>query len=381
MISILVKTNMSDINDLITDYKTFQEYKENIIIGNFEYHGKSFVKADVYNNELNEELQKIWIKGPKIKVNKNCYKISSGNNHSKSPLYILLSNRNEEAISLNKFITDTEKFLFNALIKKLNRYVSYEMVLKKKAKKKKHRTNWANSLIMKSSISQFNKKLSPTMKLNMKYTESESECREFDFKIYNRRNKLMKLSAIKKGSYVIPLFELSEVFLNEISIGFNWNILALKTEPLFLYSSTNIFPLTQKEKDRNKSLKEKTECYHCLHCPNNRTHMCSGSGSSNNNASLMMPPPPPPMIDIKPKPRKRIDLSKIKEENKKKNNFAQNVGISLKDILNTKGRLRSVKKKDSDESDKLNSKPNEESDTKKINDVKDSLKDNDTSTN
>jgi hypothetical protein len=329
MIEPKVKTTRKDnqISKLMTDY--INDDLKGIINDEIQTHGYKYKKINIYNKKIQVPLQKIWIRIPKVKVFKPVF---TSNNKQKKSLQL--------TTILGPKIGKVKKFYF--FVKRLEKIV--KMLIKK--------INGCNkNLQVKSAIRSVDN-FDPVMNLRLPCKNTDSNCHEFLFHIYNHLNKRVNLDVINSGVYASAYIELSEVWLGENEFGFNWNVLQLKLYPNFDFNAC----LFIDEVIDDKSDDDTNECYHCLYCPNVhvRTHMCNQqifSAAEKNKIEhetqihinysqidKILPPPPPPHILSK-----RTQLPNHQFANKNNNQSSPMVfSPSVKDLLGVK--LRPINK-------------------------------------
>jgi hypothetical protein len=295
----------------LTNYKNCN-FDKIIITDPINYSNK-YSKINVYNNKLNEPLQKIWLQLPKVKTFKPVFINIKKFNVKSLPMVTILSPLLGDIKKYFLFIKKLETHILTLINKKLNKNLKLKSCLKKKLN--------------------FN----PTMTIQMPIKKIDDNCCEFLFHIYNFLNKRITPDLIETGTYISSFIELTEVWYSDTYVGFNWNILQMKLYPDFNFNQCLFFDETV---DEDKTIIE--ECYHCLYCPNQhvRTHMCLNNNSNeiNNNIhphsqhsshsshSSNLPPPPPPPPSPPP----------ILSKNNNSNNTEQNNSFSpsISDLLN-----------------------------------------------
>jgi hypothetical protein len=196
----------------------------------------------------------------------------------------------------------------------------------------------------------------PIMKLKLPCYKTSSNCYEFRFHIYNHLNKRVNIQTINSGLYIKAFIELSEVWINDIEIGFNWNVLQLKVYPEFNFNTCLFIDDKVEEHESDKV----NECYHCLYCPNQhvRTHYCTNNSIPYIQPPLSMTnsniaPPPPPIISNKSNNNNNVkpissfipsvkDLLsvKLKPINKNDKKETDSNSPTLNDIINVKKNLK-----------------------------------------
>lgn len=252
---------MSSISNLLTDYKN--DNLSNLIYDNSNYtntysSNTKYKRLYVYNGNINNQLQKIWIRAPKMKVVKPT---------------ITLNNKLNQNVKLTMLLPSND---FSKFIKRLERKILM------------HIRNLTQKQIKIKSIIKESDDFPTTININMPFNKINN-CVEFGFNIYNEMNKRVNIQQIGSNSYVSSIIELSEIWIGETNFGFNWNVLQLKLYPVFdftkcLFIDDDGDPIVNNNDNNNAS---NNECYHCSYCPNAnmRTHYCINNKNDTNVTS------------------------------------------------------------------------------------------------
>jgi len=308
---------MENIYKCLTNYKS--DDLKNIVHDKMQPHSYKYSKINLYNKNIKHNLPKILIKTPKLKI---------FNNVSPSKSKIIRSCPMKLLLAPN--VNDVKKFYF--FIRKLERKVGFII---RKIKK-------TNNITTKSVLIK-NDKFPPIITIKLPLSRKNG-CVNFNFHIYNHRNKRVNINVIQSGNYMSAFIELSEIWINQNNdFGFNWNVLQMKIYPQYDLSICQFDDINSDDED----IVDDIECYHCLYCPNNhiQTHFYCKNINHNNSNNIPPPPPPPPVVSI--------NINKDRN-NKKKNIATNNINFvpSINDLLSIK--LKPInKKKDIDKSNSV----------------------------
>jgi len=188
-------TVSSKIKKLLTDPKNdveivFDEIKPSI---------NGYYKMEVFNKNIKSPLQKIWFKIPQGKLLNNLHYGSS------------LANTLKIAYASN--ITEQKKMIL--CIKKIEKVI------------KKHIETEFPLAKIKSSVKKINDYMS------IIYLNAPSKNGKFNFLCYDENNEKISSDDAISGCLASAYIELSDIWISSDKFGFNWNILQLKTYPVF----------------------------------------------------------------------------------------------------------------------------------------------------
>ncbi len=332
------------IKDKLTDYKT--DDLTNIINDPIQSTSPVYEKINIYNNNIDSPLQKIWIRTPSLKIFRSV-KSPNGRFNRSIPLQLVLNENDKATRKLRIFMRKLE-IKVNKLIREL--------------------TN-NNKIKSKTSLKKI-PGFPQIMTVNMPFNKV-NDCYEFNFHIYNNLNKRINFDYLESGSFVSAFLELSEVWISSVSFGYNWTVKQLKIYPKLDFSKCLFDDIDTDNKVEEVTVQE--ECYHCMYCPNNhiRTHCCSNNLSNhpftydqrpkNDYGQQIQPPnlPPPPPIylnnntnnnnqTIKKFAPTITDLLNVKLKPIKcnidspENPYIGNVIINSDDLISTKNKLKKI---------------------------------------
>lgn len=184
-----MELNSNRIKSLLTNTKNL-----NLVITKPKKYYGEYKKSDIYNPEINEPLHKVWIKTPYAKT------LSSSS--FKNDLAKDLS------IGFSPITKDVR--IFMTKIKKIESFIASKLNMDYKPSVKK----------LNSYMAVMNLKL-------------QSNNNRFSFNCYDPDNKKLDFSNVNKGEKISGYIELSDVWVRDDEIGFNWSILQCKVYRVF----------------------------------------------------------------------------------------------------------------------------------------------------
>lgn len=185
----------SKIKELLTDYKNCDLNNISCQINNI---GRRIL---VYNSNITEPLQKIWIYIPKCKIMSLFSKDTI-----LSATKIVFSSRDDDIKKLQEFIFNLENKIID-ITKQSHNFDHLEV-------KRSIQTSCIFPPIMSIQFPLSRNKLT-----------NELKC---DMYIFDSSNLKIDHSELKKNDCISSYIELTDVWTNDKSIGFNWNFLQIK---------------------------------------------------------------------------------------------------------------------------------------------------------
>jgi len=170
------------IKNRLTNYKTHNI--DNMHYDDMSSYGITYYKMNFYNSEIKFPLQKYWLFIPKIRILSNYMQ----------SIKIVLSSELEDVVDLEKFI------------KKLQKRI-----------KKIVRTKTNKKYKMKSCLQTFDH-FPTTMSIKV----NSKTC------IFDNTSKRIPTANVKSDQIVSLYIELTEIWIDDVQFGFNWNILQMK---------------------------------------------------------------------------------------------------------------------------------------------------------
>ena len=332
-------------SETITNYLTSPDDKLTNISIEKQYNDK-YSKYDIYNHinintsadtEINHDniYQKIWLLTPKLKIYSVINKMYDKFNYS-MPFKLILFNNNPEHKRLILFI------------KRLERKINLD--LKKSI----------NNIKNKSSLE--NKENYVVFSCLMPINNGE-----LTFHIYNANNYRISLDELKSKLDTRVYLELTNIYIKDNFIGYNWTVLQMKVYPGFDFSKCLFDDVPE---DREEKDKKTESCYHCMFCPSNHVRTALNYNYTHTPLSLSPPPPPPPpIINITSTPNNTFNKKEQKTSTPNQNIIAsKSLYITVNDLLSVRDRLKSV-------SNKQEEKQEEKQDMTEISSAISSLKD------
>jgi len=289
---------MADISQLVTDYNT--DNLEGLFIDSDNIKNNIYQIISVYNNNIGL-LQKYIIKTPKLQIFRDTLPINY---------------KIKKSIRLSVLLRSSDKNIkkFKLYIKRLERRIIKDINIK------------MENIF---SIKKIYKNFPEILNIKMPFTKINN-CYEFNFGIYMNK-KRVNINKLTSGTNISAFIELSDIWINNGKIGFNWNIKQMKIYPTYDFT---LYAFSDSDDDDDYSKEYINECYHCLYCPNNiRTHYCNNSQYNNNipNITTTNIPPPPKLITN--------SVYNNKSNNQPSNSSSSNISPfvpSLQDLLNIK---------------------------------------------
>ena len=305
-----------------------------------QLYNNKYTKLDIYNHldtDINHDniYQKIWILTPKLKIYSVINKMFDKFNYS-LPFKLLLFNNNPEHKKLILFIKRLERKIIMDLKKSMNNI-----------KNKSSLENRDNYVIF-----------STLMPINNG---------ELSFHIYNSNNYRISLDEVRSKLDTRIYLELSNIYISDNFVGYNWTVLQMKVYPGFDFSKCLFDDVCiNEEKDKKES------CYHCMFCPSN--HVRTALNSNIHPSSIPPPPPPPILMNLtfnkREKQEKQEKQEKLDKPDKQTLNQSKSLYITVNDLLSVRERLKSVNKLEDKDKDKQ-----EDNITEEISSAINSLKD------
>lgn len=188
------------LSSLITDYKN--DKLDSLIYDKVESHYQKYKKINIYNKNINEPLQKIWLIVPKSKLFRPV-KSQSKFFRSSLPMQITIDLKNAESRKFLKFIRKLERLT----LKYINKIMT-------------------DNMIMRTSVRKKTESIPPIMTMNLPCKNESFACN-----VFNENNSKIDINCFE-SCYVSSFIELSEVWIRENEFGFNWNVLQLKIYPI-----------------------------------------------------------------------------------------------------------------------------------------------------
>ena len=159
-----------------------------------------YKKINIYNNNIQVPLQKIWLLTPKLKMNGKIY---VPNKQKQSGLLtLILYDLDPEVKKFKQFIINIEEYITNII----------------------HSLGYDN-LTLKSCI-KCSDTFFPSLTVQLPLNKKDND-------IYDVNNKKIKCDEIENGSFVLTYIELTDVWINSKDYGINWNVLHTKIYPEF----------------------------------------------------------------------------------------------------------------------------------------------------
>ena len=184
------------IQKLLTDYE-----KEDfgIVVGTMQPYINGYQRVNVYNKNINSPLHKIWLRFPKVKLLSR-FSIDNKQSYRVKIAIAPMTGKNKKIV---QFIENLEKMVGKEVVKE------------------------EENVTMKSSIKKINSYMAI---MDWKVLKKD---KKFGFCAFDHNNKKIDVLDVKNGSNVSCYLELSEVWVSDTEYGFNWNILQIKTYPVF----------------------------------------------------------------------------------------------------------------------------------------------------
>ena len=306
------------------------EINENDIDFSSAYsHSKNYYKIDIFNLKSIEPLQKIWIRTPKLKVTRSVY---LGNSKISLSFPLILGPPDK---NIKKFIHSIT-LIEDHIEQYMKRQIEYQNHnFKRSINYKNNRYGILNS------------------RLPIVYGDNNES--ELGLHIYNHHQRRILLNKIESNSTVACFLELSDIWIGKEDYGCNWNVLQMKLYPNIDFGYC-LFSDDEEDIERNE-----TDCYHCLHCPNNHV---TTPHRIENNTTYNSPAPIPTATPLTARPLINIgDLlsaknslssnSTINDESNTSTSTRISFIPSLTDIIDAKSRLKA--KNDLDYADTISS--------------------------
>lgn len=258
---------MSGVNKFITDYRI--DKLDGLFIDLEQITDSPYQIIQVFNNSKGL-MQKYWLKSPRLKLFRDTIPLNRKFKNS-IPLSVLLN------------IEDSEVRRFRNYIKKLER-----SIIKTINKKKKYLY----------SVKKIYDDLPEVFNMKMPFEKVENSL-QFNFQIYNKSRRV-NIDKLMAGNNIAVFVELSNIWISNDKMGFNWNVLQMKVYPKYDFGN---YQFSDEEDDEVEISDTVKECYHCMYCPNHhpRTgYYLNNETSSKINSHNYKPPSPPPLAKSSP---------------------------------------------------------------------------------
>jgi hypothetical protein len=186
---------------------------QNLIYDDSQLNKSDFKRLVVYNQNIKDHLQKIWLDVPKLKLTNKILMIKNKKENSsdkKALMNLILYEINPEIKKFREFFQNIESKISEEMVK-----LNYD------------------HLDLKSCIESHNQ-FFPKLTLPIYLTKNiNKEAYDCDFDIYNNNNLKIPYSDIKAGSFVKLYIEINDIWVNDKNFGLNLKILQMKAYPDF----------------------------------------------------------------------------------------------------------------------------------------------------
>lgn len=264
-------------------------------------------KVFVYNGNIEKHQQKIWIMTPKLKLSGRIGLVKDKDGDKERFLglmSLILYDLNSDIKKFKEFLEKIEEKIRTFMIEQLGEEYTQKSCIRK------------------------DKTYFPVLTIPMFYNKKAGVV-DFGFDIYNHLNKKIKYSDIDQGSFIKPLIEISDIWINsktkEYSIS--WKVLQMKVYPEFDSFSKCIF-----------SDGPKDEYMFVPACPPMGPPSMGG-------------PPPPPGMPPPPIFGKKLEpmQPKLKPPTPQQPKQADKLSfeVNVAELLQTRGRLKKITDKSS----------------------------------
>lgn len=244
---------MSDIKNLITEYEI--DKLDGLFIDSDKITDSQFQKIYVYNNNKGI-LQKYWLISPKLRIFRDTIPLNDKFRKS-VPLSLLIHPMTENIKKFKLYIKKLERKIVKLINKKTKNIYSIKKIY----------DDFPEILNIKMPFSKYD------------------DLFEFEFHIYKNR-KRVNVNELTNSTNVSVFMELSDIWLSNGKLGFNWNVRQMKVYPVYDFTQY----LFSDSDEEEYITEETTECYHCLYCPNKHTRTCYYKPTLKKDITI--PPPP-----------------------------------------------------------------------------------------
>lgn len=295
-----IETEPKGISNRLTDY--VNDKLGNIV---FDHMSSGYKQINLYNNSI-YYMQKIWIRTPILKIFRSLY-LPNDKIKNSVPLNLLLTTSIKQISQLHTFIKRVE-LKATQIIKTITNNQKLKLLSSLK--------NYEN--------------FPPVFVTSMPFTKV-NDSYEFNFHIYNKKNKRIGIESVKKGIETEVFLELSHIWYNDINYGCSWNVVQMRMYPEIIFGECLFEDSDEEDINEKECDNRKEECYHCLFCPNN--HIRTAYIPQNSfipHTPIPIPPPPPPRLGTY---TKSVNSEKIVTKNEKQ---AKTFTLTLTDLLSVK---------------------------------------------